>query len=75
MCFFVFQEFKACVPILKEWNVNVRDASATFKTIDENNGGMVLFNEFAAWAIKQCNPISGNLFSFHFFVFLMSEIF
>ena len=55
---FFFQEFKACVPVLKEWNVNVRDASATFKIIDENNGGMVLFNEFAAWAITQCNDYS-----------------
>jgi len=45
-----FGEFEATIPMLKEWGIEVEDARATFDEIDDNGGGIVLFNEFASWA-------------------------
>ena len=39
--------------MLKEWGVEVADPKAEFDTIDSNDGGQVLFNEFCSWAMKK----------------------
>ena len=48
-------EFRAGVEMLKQWGVNVApdQVEAEFKLIDTNGGGIVLFDEFADWAIKK----------------------
>merc|ERR1712107_527609 len=47
------QEFKAALPKLQQWGVQVTNADRTFIEIDVDGGGMILFDEFAAWAITQ----------------------
>jgi Ca2+-binding EF-hand superfamily protein len=44
-------EFKKAVPKLKTWGVNITDPVKTFKEIDRDGGGMILFDEFAHWAL------------------------
>jgi len=46
------KEFESSLAMLKEWGITVEDPEKTFAEIDENGGGQVLFNEFAAWALK-----------------------
>lgn len=46
-------EFAKAVPQLTKWGVNVTDADATFREIDKNGGGQILFDEFVAWATKK----------------------
>ena len=49
-------EFKASAPLLREWGLEVSDdVEATFKEVDADGGGQILFVEFAAWAIKKKN--------------------
>jgi hypothetical protein len=45
-------EFKAAVPMMNKWGVNIDDAEAIFKSIDTNGGGFIMFDEFCDWAIK-----------------------
>lgn len=45
-------EFRKAVPLLETWGVKVTNPDATFKVIDKDGGGMLLFDEFADWAIK-----------------------
>jgi len=47
------EEFKTAVPMIENWGVKIADAEATFKEIDGNGGGQILFDEFADWAIKK----------------------
>ena len=46
-------EFTKAVPMIQKWGVKVDDPSATFKEIDANGGGQVLFAEFVDWAMKK----------------------
>ena len=46
------EEFKQALPRLEAWGVKVKDPVATFKSIDTDGGGMILFDEFADWALK-----------------------
>ena len=46
-------EFAAAVGLVAEWGLKVTDPAALFKTIDLDGGGIVLFDEFAHWAIKK----------------------
>jgi hypothetical protein len=41
------------VPIMNKWHIKIHDPEATFRQIDENGGGYILFDEFCHWAIKQ----------------------
>ena len=50
------KEFALAVPWLNKWGVEVADPEATFKEIDTNGGGMILFHEFCEWAI--CKSVS-----------------
>merc|ERR1712050_391231 len=46
-------EFKSRVPKLEEWGVAIKqeEAEETFKSIDSDGGGKVLFDEFCELAI------------------------
>ena len=43
------EEFKQAVPKLESWGIKIHDVYATFKEIDGNGGGVILFDEFSAW--------------------------
>ena len=43
---------------MNKWGANIEDPGETFKEIDVDGGGMVLFDEFAAWAMKRGNSLS-----------------
>ena len=47
------KEFKASVPIMQKWGVSIVNPEAEFKKIDTNNGGFILFDEFADYCIKR----------------------
>ena len=47
------EEFKMAVPTLGKWGVKITDAEASFKEIDVNGGGVVLFDEFVIWATSK----------------------
>ena len=40
------EEFKKAVPLLEKWGVQVTDPEQTFRTIDTDNTGTLLFDEF-----------------------------
>jgi len=53
-----FPEFQKCIPHIIEWGVEEEvakllksDPAAVFRDIDDNGGGIVLFDEFAHWAL------------------------
>ena len=46
-------EFKKAVPTLAKWGVEITDAEKSFKEIDTNGGGQVLFDEFVDWALSK----------------------
>ena len=48
-----FQEFKAAIPLLEQWGGHVPNPAAEFGRIDTDGGGLILFDEFSAWALKQ----------------------
>jgi Ca2+-binding EF-hand superfamily protein len=43
-------EFKKAVPLLNKWGLRVTDAEETFRTIDKDNTGGILFDEFCIFA-------------------------
>jgi hypothetical protein len=47
-----YQEFLAALSEIKKWGVNVRDPRAAFDEIDVDAAGLILFDEFANWAIS-----------------------
>lgn len=48
-----YKEFEFAIPILKRWGIEMSDPKARFKECDSDGKGMVLFDEFCHWAIKQ----------------------
>ena len=48
-------EFKLALPTLLKWGITVPEdeAESTFKAIDENRGGFILFDEFIRWALER----------------------
>jgi Ca2+-binding EF-hand superfamily protein len=46
-------EFKAALPLIEKWGVKIEDPKKTFKEIDTNNGGEILFDDFCHFAIKK----------------------
>jgi len=46
-------EFAAAAKLVDTWGLKVADPDAVFKEIDSDGGGMILFDEFADWAIKK----------------------
>lgn len=54
------KEFKQAVPQLEKWGISVPDPDEEFKKIDTNNGGMLLFDEFARWAVAKNLDVDGE---------------
>lgn len=46
-------EFDAASHLVEKWGFRVEDPSATFKEIDADGAGVILFDEFAHWAIQK----------------------
>jgi Ca2+-binding EF-hand superfamily protein len=53
-------EFAAAAAIVGKWGLPISDPAATFKEIDHDGGGVILFDEFAHWAIKQRLKVEGS---------------
>ena len=45
-------EFEKAIPLLKTWGAKIEDPATTFKQIDANGGGKILFAEFVDWALS-----------------------
>lgn len=48
-----FEEFQKAVPLLRQLGQTISSPEATFKEIDADGGGMILFQEFSDWALKK----------------------
>lgn len=48
-----YGEFKKALPMMENWGVKISDPAKSFKEIDTNGGGIILFDELAKWAIKK----------------------
>jgi Ca2+-binding EF-hand superfamily protein len=46
-------ELTSAGPTLERWGIKMVNPAATFKEMDTDGKGMVLFDEFVAWAIKK----------------------
>ncbi|CUG86447.1 flagellar calcium-binding protein, putative [Bodo saltans] len=46
-------EFRKAVPVINSWGAHITDVDATFEQIDRNGGGIILFDEFAHWALSK----------------------
>lgn len=47
------EEFREALNTIADWGLSVEDVDATFDMLDTNQGGKILFDEFANWALKQ----------------------
>ena len=45
-------EFEAALPFIKKWGHEIFDVKKSFKEIDDNESGIITFDEFCFWAIK-----------------------
>ena len=54
-------EFKAAASMMTTWGIDVSDPDARFRECDADGKGMVLFNEFSDWAIKQSLDLDDDL--------------
>ncbi len=48
-----FAEFEKAVPLLRQMGQEIPSPEATFKELDADRGGMILFQEFSDWALKK----------------------
>jgi len=62
-----FDEFRRCVPLLEEWGCKPEtlaamksNPAAVFAEIDTDRGGMILFDEFADWAVHQALDLADD---------------
>lgn len=53
-------EFKSAVPLIETWGSKIENPEKTFRSIDTNGGGFILFDEFADWAAKQNLDMDGD---------------
>jgi len=54
------QEFTRAIPTLEKWGVKIMDPEASFKEIDGNGGGKILFDEFVKWAASKNLDLEGD---------------
>ena len=47
-----YAEFERAVPLLESWGATLANPRAGFDAIDTDGHGMILFDEFAAWALR-----------------------
>ena len=52
-CKINLKEFKKALPTLEKWGIKINNPEAEFKTIDHNNSGSIMFDEFCEYAIKK----------------------
>jgi Ca2+-binding EF-hand superfamily protein len=45
-------EFEAALSFIKRWGIEIKDIKKSFNEIDDNNSGVITFDEFCFWAIK-----------------------
>lgn len=55
------EEFKKAVPKIEKWGLKIKDPEATFKSMDKNGGGIVLFEEFCDFGTKQKLNADGHV--------------
>ena len=48
-----YKEFAQCLSLLTDWGVDTSDPQHTFRQIDADGKGMVLFDELCNWALRQ----------------------
>lgn len=53
------EEFVKAAPQVGKWGLQIPNPAATFKEIDRDGGGVILFDEFAHWAIQQRLKLDG----------------
>ena len=58
-CFLFCKQFEKSVPKLKEWNIDIKDATIAFSDIDGDGSGSINFQEFVTWALRQSIYIRG----------------
>jgi hypothetical protein len=46
-------EFAAAAKLVETWGMTIKDPAEVFAQIDIDGGGMILFDEFADWAIRK----------------------
>jgi len=46
-------EFAAAAKLVETWGMTIKDPAEVFQEIDIDGGGMILFDEFADWAIRK----------------------
>lgn len=46
-------EFAAAAKLVEKWGMHIKDPAEVFAEIDGDGGGMILFDEFADWAIRK----------------------
>lgn len=47
------EEFRAAVPTMQQWGVDISNPDGVFQEMDKNKGGSVLFDEFSEWILEQ----------------------
>jgi hypothetical protein len=47
------KEFEFALPILSKWGIKTSNPDSLWRQADANGGGVLLFDEFCDWAIKQ----------------------
>ena len=47
------KEFLDAVPMMEQWVGPIKNPEATFREVDDNGGGYILFAEFCDWAIRK----------------------
>lgn len=47
------EEFKKAIPTLNKWGIKIENPAAEFKSIDKNNTGSIMFDEFCEYAIHK----------------------
>ena len=55
------EELKAAASMMSTWGIDMFDPEKRFKECDADGKGMVLFNEFSDWAIKQSLDLEDDI--------------
>lgn len=45
-------EFEAALPFIKQWGMEINEPKKIFREIDDNDSGVITFDEFCYWAIQ-----------------------
>ncbi|KAL3917232.1 MAG: hypothetical protein SGPRY_006487 [Prymnesium sp.] len=53
------KELACALPMLRRWGIDLASPSEAFRAMDVDNGGLVLFDEFAHWALQRQLQLEG----------------